>query len=284
VSDSKLQKFKLTEKKGESLFFVLFFGVIAMMLLALSTPPTLILFFGGFSFLMYKMFRKPQLGGTRDIFEFYLSANDILRDDDRKWFGFEIQEILIRGERILQSMPDPPPLMYYTIGALYNRVGSHKAAIEHLSYISENENSDETHRSSASPELRRYVQILRKIEQNPSEAPLTTTAIRSLERARKNRVKSLLEESRREIWNAEEKRQSMLEMKTKDPGVLKGVLEESIEASNKTRVNYAASKSEPDISKLPGNSKKDKSSNTNSDGRRQPISEVLHEIYDQNRN
>ena len=60
----------------------------------------------------------------------------------------------------------------------------------------ENENADESTYIYPSPELRNYVKILRKIEREPAEAPQTSAAIRALERARRNRGKALLEESR----------------------------------------------------------------------------------------
>ena len=45
-------------------------------------------------------------------------------------------------------------------------------------------------------ELREYVRTLRKIERYPAEAPLTSSAVRALERARKNRGVLLLESCR----------------------------------------------------------------------------------------
>src|SRR5207245_7243580 len=50
-----------------------------------------------------------------------------------------------------------------------------------------------------SPELRNYVKLLRRIEREPAEAPLTSAAVRSLERDRKNLGKKLLEESRASV-------------------------------------------------------------------------------------
>ena len=41
--------------------------------------------------------------------------------------------------------------------------------------------------------------MLRKIERTPAEAPLTSSAVRSLERARKNKGKLLLEHSRSQL-------------------------------------------------------------------------------------
>jgi hypothetical protein len=133
---------------------------------------------------------------VREVFEFYLSANEVLRDDERRWFGFEVHEVINRGERILQTMQGAPPLVYFTLGALYNKIGDHKAAVNHLTYVVENESSDESTYNYPSPELRNYVKILRKIEREPAEAPQTSAAVRALERARRNRAKTILEQSR----------------------------------------------------------------------------------------
>ena len=51
-------------------------------------------------------------------------------------------------------------------------------------------------RIAPSPQLRRYVSILRRIEYQPSTAPQTLAAIRSLERARQRSAVKLLSESR----------------------------------------------------------------------------------------
>jgi hypothetical protein len=284
VSESKLQKTNRHEKKGESLFFVLVFVIIGMLLFAADAPFFLLLFFGGFSYLIYKIFKKPVLGGSREIFEFYLAANDILRDDDRKWFGFEIQDILIRGERVLHAMPDPPPLLNFTLGALYNKIGSHKSATEHLSFVAENEQSDESLRSTASPQLRSYVNILRKIEQNPSEAPLTSAAIRSLERARRNRATTLLEQSRREIWQLEEKRQAKLESIANEKSILLSVSDESLKNNADNWHNTKEPESDKSITASITQLFADKNASISSkktSGKRQTISEVLHEVYDQ---
>ncbi|HQU84364.1 MAG TPA: hypothetical protein PKY59_14605, partial [Pyrinomonadaceae bacterium] len=199
MSNDKLQKNTaggLSEGLKEKGQYLLAFGVIAAMLTVANFPPFVIVFFGIFAYFLWKMFSMPSRNETREIFEFYLSANDILRDDERRWFGFEIQEIINRGENILQSMNVAPPLVHFTLGALYHKVGNHKTAINHLAFVVENENSDESAFTNPTPELKNYVKVLRKIEREPAEAPLTSTAIRALERARRNRGKSLLNESR----------------------------------------------------------------------------------------
>ena len=96
-------------------------------------------------------------------------------------------------------MSDPPPLVYFALGALYNYAGDHEAAVEHLAYVAENETSDERRRFSPTPELRRYVSILRKLEREPAEAPQTMAAIRSLDRLRRGRASFLLADSREHV-------------------------------------------------------------------------------------
>jgi hypothetical protein len=212
-NNDKLQK-KVPDSLKEKSQYALAFGVIAMMLFAVGFPMFVIAFFGIFAFFLWKTFATASPNGVREVFEFYLSANEILRDDERRWFGFEVQEVIARGERILQTMNGAPPLVYFTLGALYNKLGDHKAAINHLAYVVENENSDESTYNYPSPELRNYTKILRKIEREPADAPQTSAAVRALERARRNRGKTLLEESRAAVKELnKKKRESAAEQK-----------------------------------------------------------------------
>lgn len=209
MSDDKLQK-RVPEAIKEKTQYALAFGVIATMLFVAGFPMFIIIFFGIFAYFLWKTFASPSPNGTREVFEFYLSANEILRDDERRWFGFEVQETIARGERILQMMNGAPPLVYFTLGALYHKMGDHHSAVNHLAYILENENADEKTYLYASPELKNYVKILRKIEREPAEAPQTSAAVRALERARRNRGKALLEESRRMAKELESKKREAL--------------------------------------------------------------------------
>ncbi len=195
MSESNLQK-KIPESVKEKTQYALAFGVIATMLFVAGFPMFIIIFFGIFAYFLWKTFASPAPHGTREVFEFYLAANEILRDDERRWFGFEVQETIGRGERILQTMNGAPPLVYFTLGALYHKVGDYKSAVTHLAYTIENENSDEKTYLYASPELKNYVRVLRKIEREPAEAPKTSAAVRALERARRTRGKAVLEQSR----------------------------------------------------------------------------------------
>ncbi|MGB7923880.1 MAG: hypothetical protein WCF57_11605 [Pyrinomonadaceae bacterium] len=173
--------------------------VIVAMLVVMGIPPSVVVFFAIVTYFIWRAVQRSEHQETGRVFEFYISANDILRDEERRWYGFEIAEVIDRGERVLRTMADPPPLIYFALGALYNYAGDHEAAAEHLSYVVENDLSDEKHRLSPSPELRRYVHILRKLEREPAEAPQTMAAIRSLDRARRNRAATLLAESRERL-------------------------------------------------------------------------------------
>lgn len=174
-------------------------GVVAGTLALMGFSMTIIIFLALVGYFVYRAISRTELGEVRGIFEFYLEANEILRDDERRWYGYEIQEKITRGERILQMMPDPPPLVHFALGALYREVGNYRLADEHLSYLSEGESADEKKRFSASSELRSYVRILRKLEREPQEAPQTMAAIRALERARRNRSAAMLEDTRKKL-------------------------------------------------------------------------------------
>ncbi|HKP72060.1 MAG TPA: hypothetical protein VJT82_03920 [Pyrinomonadaceae bacterium] len=171
--------------------------VILAMLALMGIPPTVIFFFATVVYFVWRAVDRSEQHETRRIFDFYLAANEILREDDRRWFGFELTEVINQGEGILHSMTDPPPLVYFALGALYNRAGDHEAAAEHLAYVVENDSGDERHHTAPSVELRRYVSVLRKLEREPAEGPQTIAAIRGLERARRTRAATLLEESRK---------------------------------------------------------------------------------------
>jgi hypothetical protein len=173
--------------------------IIIAMLGVMGIPFSVIIFFATVTFFIWRAVQHTEHQESGRIFEFYIAANDVLRDEERHWFGFEIAEVIERGESLLRSMSDPPPLVYFSLGALYYKAGDHEAAAEHLSYIVENDLSDERHRLAPSAELRRYVQILRKLEREPAVAPQTMGAIRSLERTRHNRAAFMLAESRERL-------------------------------------------------------------------------------------
>ena len=170
--------------------------VIVAMLDAVGVPPMIMVLFTGMCFVIWLFARRAQAREVERIFDFYIAADAVLREEERRWYGFEISEVIEHGESLLEIMPDPPPLNYYALGALYQRLGNHAACVEYLSRVMEDERYDETHRTAPSPQLRRYVSMLRRIEYQPSLAPQTLAAVRSLERARQRNADRLLSESR----------------------------------------------------------------------------------------
>lgn len=170
--------------------------VIVAMLDAVGVPPMIMVLFTGMCFVIWLFARRAQSREVERIFDFYIAADAVLREEERRWYGFEISEVIEHGESLLEIMPDPPPLNYYALGALYERLGNHAACAEYISKVIEDERYDETHRTAPSPQLRRYVSMLRRIEYQPSLAPQTLAAVRSLERARQRNASRLLCESR----------------------------------------------------------------------------------------
>src|SRR5215203_7025978 len=110
VSDNQLQK-RPTSSLKEKGQYILAFGVVGSMLLAANFPIFVIFFFGIFAYFLLRMFSSGSRSDTREIFEFYLTANEMLRDDERRWYGFEINETIRRGEEIVQRMAGAPPLV-----------------------------------------------------------------------------------------------------------------------------------------------------------------------------
>ncbi len=141
------------------------------MLYVVGFPVLILTFFGALTFFVW----RAVIGGlrleSRPIFEFYLLANEILRDDGRRWFGFEIKDTIERGEGIIRSMATAPPLVHFALGALYQRIDDHTLAIKHLAEAIEGSTSDEAAIVFPTDELRDYVRLLRKIERSPAESP-----------------------------------------------------------------------------------------------------------------
>ena len=269
------------KEKGQ---YVLAFGVIAAVLYVVGFPFFVIFFLGVLSYFILKMFSSASRIETRRIFEFYLSANEILREDERRWYGFEIQEAIAKGERIAQSMSAVPPLLYFAIGALNHKIGDHAAAVKNLSSVLEEASVQESSIVFPSPELRNYVKLLRRIEREPAEAPLTSAAVRSLERARKNLGKKLLEESRAsvastpspQIENGEDRSfKEMVKSEDKNEVLERAfIMEASEETATESGFQFIDTRAESKPVK------REPSSESLSD--RKSISEVLHDIYDKN--
>ena len=215
--------------------------VMVAMLDGMGLSPVILVFFTGVAVVVWLFARRAQAREVERIFDFYVAADAILREEDRRWYGFEIAEVIEHGESMLEVMPDPPPLNYFVLGALYHRLGNHQATVEYLSRVTEDDLYDETCRMSPSPQLRRYVSMLRRIEYHPSSAPQTLAAIRGLERTRKRHAKRILSESR-ELLEAEQRTRQ--EKQVSEPK------ETRAEATFATSLPLSAISAPPPISKV----------------------------------
>ena len=247
------------------------------MLYVAGFPVFLLFFIGVLAFFIWKVFSTESRSDTRRIFEFYLSANEILREDDRRWYGFEIQDTISRGESIVRAMSTAPPLVHFTLGALYQKLDDHSSAVKYLEQVVEDPALSETSIVFPPRELRDYVRTLRKIERFPAEAPVTSAAVRALERARKNRGKALLDESRKKL---------AAEPPVLDAGKdLQSVVDAQAEPHQNVQQDNVADFT-PKAAFLFSNRSRRKRSRDremrDSQPERKSISEVLHDIYDKN--
>jgi len=169
---------------------------VVAILNAMGLSPVVMVFFTGAVLVIWLVARRAQMREVERLFEFYIAADAILREEERRWYGFEIAEVIEHGESLLDTMPDPPPLHFFALGALYQRLGNHDAAVQYLSRLDDDQQYDETHRIVPSPQLRRYVTMLRRLEQHPAAEPQTLAAIRNLERARQRSAGKMLLDSR----------------------------------------------------------------------------------------
>jgi hypothetical protein len=180
-------------------------------------------------------------------------------------------------------MKPAPPLVHFSLGALQNKVGNHKAAISNLGYVVENDASNETSYVSASPELLNYVRVLRKIEREPTDAPMTSAAVRALERARKLRSRTLLEDSRQKfsaIPVVVEQPMSLADGDSIGYAYEHAMSEATGETSDGSAVPSHLTESKQNGSVR--SKEKSRSNKTDPFVDRKSISEVLHDIYDKN--
>ena len=94
--------------------------VIVTLLYGAGVAPVVMMFVTSVILVVFMVSRRAQNREVERIFDFYLAAEAILRDEDRRWFGFEVAEVIENGESVLEAMPDPPPLHLFTLGALHH--------------------------------------------------------------------------------------------------------------------------------------------------------------------
>ncbi|HEX6729492.1 MAG TPA: hypothetical protein VF074_05750 [Pyrinomonadaceae bacterium] len=223
--------------------------VIVAVLDVVGVSPLLMLFVTGVVFVVWALNRRARHHELERIFNFYVAADAILRDEDRRWYGFEIAEVIEDGEYSLDVMPDCPALHLFALGALYYRIGKLEMTAEYLTRVVEDDSYDERQHISPSPQLRQYVSMLRRIEANPSHAPQQLAAVRSLERLRRKQAAVLLRQSRATL-------RTQNENKTTPDQVLKTATTQSVTIDETMLPSPTPTSARP------------------------PISEVLHDVYD----
>ncbi len=258
------------------------------MLLVAGFPVFVIFFFGIFAYFIFRIFASGSKNETRDIFEFYLAANEILRDDGRNWFGFEVKETIARGESIVSRMTAAPPLVHFALGALYNKAGDHQSAINSLTQVVESDNGNEASYVYPTPELRNYVKVLRKIEREPAEAPLTSASIRALERARRLRGKAILEQSRAAYVESSNRSAAAPQLSENgksavphQPEII-DVVDSSVTTSEEAMNGAGPNAAEDRLPRFRGRKDAAKKEKKDPFADRKPITEVLLDIYDKN--
>lgn len=170
--------------------------VIFAILLVVGVSPMIMLFTTGIVFFVWVVNHRSQTRELEQIFNFYVAAEAILREDERRWYAFEVIEVIDDGERAFNIMPDCPTLHLFALGALYHRIGKYELTAQYVERVLEDEHYDEQQNTTPSDQLRRYVSMLRRFEMNPSIAPEKLAAVRSLERMRRRKAARLLQESR----------------------------------------------------------------------------------------
>jgi len=248
----KRSKFSVRQK-GQ---YALAFFVVGAMLFFIGFPAFLLFFFGILTFFIWKAFSNEPRGEVRRIFEFYLMASEVLRHDERRWFGFELRRTIAVGEAILGRNQVVPPLVYFALGALHQKAGDHASAVKYLGDSPRNEESIVI----PTTELEEYARLLRTIERSPTEAPLTAAAVRSLERMRKTRSDDLLRVSQEAI--------------STESGSKPEALPETAHAAN----DLLSEKRAYSFAEFAQNRRPKTESEVSPE--RRTISEVLHDIYD----
>ena len=143
--------------------------------------------------------RRAAKRDTEVIFAFYVAADEVLRDSDRKRYRFEVADVIQAGEKVVRSYPDPPPLGTFALGALYNLIDDHNAVVEYLGIAAEEEVLKDSMHASPSRKLRRYVNRLRQIERSPERWPKLHAAITNLERLHQERGARMLAASQQHL-------------------------------------------------------------------------------------
>src|SRR5215813_2637517 len=98
--------------------------VIIAILEVVGFSPAIIVLFLVAGLIIWRTMRRSEYQETEKVFEFYIAADDVLRDEGRQWYGFEIAEVIDAGERVILTLVHPPPVARPTLAALSQCVGA----------------------------------------------------------------------------------------------------------------------------------------------------------------
>ncbi len=178
-------------------------GVVIITIIAVlkvvGIPPVIIVCIVGAGMLIFLALNFRSRRKTEVIFAFYVAADEVLRDDEKRRYRFEMADVIKTGEKVVRMMPDPPPLSRFALGALYNSIGDHNAAVEQLGFAAEEELLKGSSHVLPSRQLRRYVERLRKIERAPKRSSKVNASIANLELMHQERAATLLAESQQQL-------------------------------------------------------------------------------------
>ena len=75
--------------------------VIVTMLYGAGVAPVVMMFVSGVVLVVFLVSRRSQNREAERIFDFYLAAEGVLRDEERKWYGFEVTEVIEEGMEVI---------------------------------------------------------------------------------------------------------------------------------------------------------------------------------------
>ena len=165
--------------------------LIVAVLASLRVNPIVILIVAGAGVLIIIAISRSQRRKTDQVFAFYISADEVLGDESRR-YRFEVADAIKAGERVVRLIPDSPPLTSFALGALYYTVGDFNGAVEHLALAAEEQILKHSIHKKPSRQLRRYVARLRQLERAPHRFAKVNAAIQRLELLHKEKGAALL--------------------------------------------------------------------------------------------
>ncbi len=172
--------------------------LVVAMLAAVRVPALVIVCVVGAGALIMIAVRRSQRRKTDLVFAFYIAADEVLCDEERR-YRFEVADAIKAGEKVVRLLPDPPPLSSFALGALYYSVGDDDAAVEHLALAAEEQILKDSIHKKPSRRLRRYVAKLRQIERIPQRFARVNAAMQNLERLHRETGARLLAESQHHL-------------------------------------------------------------------------------------